>query len=88
MTLDREPGDTALDPEAVAREAAAAREVLEALGALEDADPVPAPRPEVLTRVLEGLRDLPAVTRDAARPAGRDDGPGGGPALPLPRRRT
>jgi len=47
--------------------------------------PVPAPRPELLERVLEGLRDLPAAappTRD-----GTSD-EGGHPALPLPRRRS
>jgi hypothetical protein len=49
------------------------------------AGPVPAPRPEVLSRVLEGLRDLPAV-----RPAGRetDTGGTGDTVMPLPRRRS
>jgi hypothetical protein len=49
------------------------------------AGPVPAPRPEVLARVLDGLRDLPAARRpprDTAA-AGADD-----PAMPLPRRRS
>ncbi|WP_433783232.1 hypothetical protein ACQPX6_24795 [Actinomycetospora sp. CA-101289] len=74
--LDREghaPPDPDVDPEALAREAAAA------------AGPVPAPRPEVLARVLDGLRDLPAVTREAPRGDGEADGEH---ALPLPRRRT
>ena len=47
--------------------------------------PVPAPRPELLERVLEGLRDLPTAV-----PFARDDttGEGGDPGLPLPRRRS
>ncbi|MDF2979998.1 MAG: hypothetical protein K0S40_4726 [Actinomycetospora sp.] len=80
MTPDHEHGETVLDREgegpdldALAREAAAA------------AGPVPAPRPEVLARVLDGLRDLPTVTRDAPR---GDGGAGGERPLPLPRRRT
>ena len=47
--------------------------------------PVPAPRPELLERVLEGLRDLPAAVpppRDGASGEGED------PGLPLPRRRS
>lgn len=44
---------------------------------------LPAPRPEVLARVLDGLRDLPAV---APRP--RTGAAGDAPAMPLPRRRS
>lgn len=44
---------------------------------------VPAPRPEVLARVLAGLRELP----DAA-PGPRADPGGGASSLPLPRRRS
>jgi hypothetical protein len=49
------------------------------------AGPVPAPRPEVLARVLDGLRDLPAARRAPreAADAGSDD-----PVMPLPRRRS
>lgn len=46
---------------------------------------VPAPRPEVLARVLEGLRELPPVV--AGDRAGADVH-GSGAALPLPRRRS
>jgi len=81
VTSDHEHGETVLDregvgpldPDALAREAAAA------------ARPLPAPRPEILARVLDGLRDLPAVTRDAPRGDGEADGER---ALPLPRRRS
>jgi hypothetical protein len=61
------------DETVLAREAAAA------------AGPVPTPRPEVLARVLDGLRDLPAVTREA--PRGDGEARGERP-LPLPRRRS
>ncbi|GAA4903880.1 hypothetical protein EV188_10483 [Actinomycetospora succinea] len=44
---------------------------------------VPAPRPEVLARVLDGLRDLPAE-----RPGRRAAATGDAPAMPLPRRRS
>jgi hypothetical protein len=81
VTPDREPGDTVLgrDADTGTDLARAAREAALAAG------PVPAPRPEVLERVLHGLRDLPA-----ARRAPRDDatGTGADPAMPLPRRRT
>jgi hypothetical protein len=65
--------DPAADLACAAREAAIA------------AAPVPTPRPEVLARVLDGLRDLPA-----ARRAPRGDGAGSvdDRAMPLPRRRT
>jgi hypothetical protein len=43
---------------------------------------VPAPRPEVLARVLEGLRDLPAAAPEPRASSGD------GPAMPLPRRRS
>lgn len=47
---------------------------------------VPAPRPEVLVRVLDGLRGLPAAQRAPHEPA---DGAVDAPAMPpLPRRRT
>ncbi|GLZ46851.1 hypothetical protein Acsp06_30360 [Actinomycetospora sp. NBRC 106375] len=71
MTPDREP---VLDPVDTAQDAAAV-----AVG------PVPAPRPEVLARVLEGLRDLPAARRPVR---GTADGSGGDTALPFPRRRS
>lgn len=73
------PREAAARPETPADLADAAREVALAAG------PVPAPRPEVLTRVLDGLRDLPA-----ARRAPRDDAGAAGdaPATPLPRRRS
>lgn len=47
--------------------------------------PVPAPRPELLERVLEGLRDLPAAVHP---PRDGTSGDGGDPGLPLPRRRS
>ncbi|MEJ2887809.1 hypothetical protein [Actinomycetospora aeridis] len=76
MTPDRDDGDSALDVREVGEVAREAADV--ALGS------VPAPRPEVLARVLDGLRDLPA-----ARPAPADvPGDGAGNALPLPRRRS
>ena len=82
MTPDREPGEVVLDRDATplgTERTRAAREAALAAG------PVPAPRPEVLARVLEGLRGLPAATRPT------DDGApdaGGDPGLPLPRRRS
>jgi hypothetical protein len=74
VTPDRDTGDAVLERAVLEREAARV-----ALG------PVPAPRPELLERVLEGLRDLPAPvhpTRD-----GTSD-EGGAAGLPLPRRRS
>lgn len=65
-------GEVASDVESLGRRAAAV-----AIGG------VPAPRPEVLARVLDGLRDLPA-----APPAPRAEGAGDAPAMPLPRRRS
>ncbi len=49
---------------------------------------VPAPRPELLIRVLEGLRELPDAPAGSAplEPVG-GDGPGHDELLPLPRRR-
>lgn len=86
MTPDREPRDTVLEPDdlgadghdATAREAAAA------------AGPLPEPRPELLARVLDGLRDLPAVGRVPGDGGGGEQGgeQGGEHALPLPRRRS
>ncbi|MDD7937654.1 hypothetical protein PHK61_04370 [Actinomycetospora lutea] len=74
MIPDRD-GDTVRDAAATGEVANEAARV--ATGA------VPAPRPEVLARVLHGLRDLPAA------PPGPRAGPAGDePALPLPRRRS
>ena len=69
VTPDRDTGDAVLE-----REAARV-----ALG------PVPAPRPELLERVLEGLRDLPPAVHP---PRDGTSGEGGDPGLPLPRRRS
>jgi hypothetical protein len=73
VTPDREPADAVLERNAVTEAAALV------------AGAVPAPRPEVLARVLDGLRDLPAARRAPREPvdAGADD-----PGLPLPRRRS
>ena len=58
---------------------------------------VPSPRPEVLARVLDGLRDLPARRAAAAAESAAAAAPADGdenldaeavpPLLPLPRRR-
>lgn len=69
MTPDRDPGEAVLERDA-ARVAAG---------------PLPTPRPEVLARVLEGLRELPTVARPT-RDGASDDGDD--PGLPLPRRRS
>ena len=46
------------------------------------------PDRETLVRVLDGLRDLPQQPRPRRSPdGGHDAGPGGSPAVPLPRRR-
>lgn len=74
MTPDRDTGDAVLERAVQEREAARV-----ALG------PVPAPRPELLERVLEGLRDLPPAVHP---PRDGTSGEGGGPGLPLPRRRS
>jgi hypothetical protein len=85
VTPDHEHGETVLDREGVGEVPAPldldalAREAAVAAG------PVPAPRPEILARVLDGLRDLPAGTREAPRGEGEA---GGEVPLPLPRRRT
>ncbi|MEJ2865011.1 hypothetical protein [Actinomycetospora flava] len=73
MTPDRD-GDTVMDAVDVVEVASAAAEV--AVG------DVPAPRPEVLARVLEGLRDLPAVAPEPRAPSGSASD------MPLPRRRS
>lgn len=49
---------------------------------------VPSPRPEVLARVLDGLRDLPARRAATAEAAAHDEHDAAAPPLlPLPRRR-
>ncbi|MFC5140758.1 hypothetical protein ACFPK1_21155 [Actinomycetospora rhizophila] len=73
MSPDRD-GDTVMDAATTGEVANAA---VVAVGEL------PAPRPEVLARVLEGLRDLPA-----APPEPRAAPSGDAPAMPLPRRRS
>jgi hypothetical protein len=69
VTPDRESTDAVLERDAASRAAG----------------PVPAPRPEILARVLDGLRDLPAARRPPRETPGdvAED-----PALPLPRRRS
>lgn len=74
MTPDRDTGDAVL--ERAVRESEAARVAL---------GPVPAPRPELLERVLEGLRDLPEAVHP---PRDGTSDESGDPGLPLPRRRS
>jgi len=86
VTSDQEPGDTVLGAESIAGPGPAARRHDLAREAAAAAGPVPTPRPEVLARVLDGLRGLPAVAPEPR--SGGDRGPGGDTALPLPRRRS
>lgn len=85
MTPDRDAGESVLDPPGTPLAEPADLAGLSGLAAEVAVGPVPSPRPEVLARVLDGLRELPAARRPPRD--GRDDADAG-PAMPLPRRRS
>ncbi|MDD7966879.1 hypothetical protein [Actinomycetospora lemnae] len=85
MTPDRDAGESVLDPPGTPLAEPAEPAGLSGLAAEVAVGPVPRPRPEVLARVLDGLRELPAARRPPRD--GRDDADAG-PAMPLPRRRS
>ncbi|GAA4863896.1 hypothetical protein [Actinomycetospora straminea] len=95
MTPDRDAGESVLDPTGTpdtTRSDPAGLADLSDLSGLADlaaevaVGPVPSPRPEVLARVLDGLRELPAARR--APRDDREDAGAGPTTMPLPRRRS
>lgn len=84
MTPERD-GDTVMDAPDGAEVASPVADSVVTVAADVAVGALPAPRPEVLARVLDGLRDLPDARPSASSPSGAA---GRAEAMPLPRRRS